>query len=51
MIEQKLTDKCVDCKKPFEYGVNIFTEAGRREIAITGICEKCFDSYFEEDEE
>ena len=38
--------KCVDCKETFEFGVNIFTDAGFREIAISGVCEKCFDSYF-----
>ena len=42
--------KCIDCGQPFKYGVNIFTKEGHREIAISGTCEKCFDSYFEDDE-
>lgn len=43
-------DKCIDCKEPFEFGVNIFTDAGFLEVAISGLCEKCFDSYFENDD-
>jgi hypothetical protein len=43
--------KCIDCGQPFNYGVNIFTKEGHREIAISGTCEKCFDSYFEDVED
>lgn len=51
MIDQIKDDECFDCKEPFKFGVNIFTDAGIREIAISGVCEKCFDSYFENDDE
>ena len=34
---------CVDCGKPFTWGVNVLTELGRRETFITGMCETCFD--------
>jgi hypothetical protein len=43
-------EKCIDCEEPFKFGVNIFTDAGFREIGISGICEKCFDSYFKDEE-
>lgn len=42
--------KCIDCKQPFKFGVNVFTREGQAEIAISGTCEKCFDSYFTEEE-
>lgn len=41
--------KCLDCKQPFKFGVNIFTIDGHKEVAISGVCEKCFDSYFEDE--
>ena len=28
-----------------------YTEAGLREVEISGLCEECFDKLFEEDEE
>ena len=37
---------CVSCSKPFTFsgpGQNVFTEAGRREVSISGLCETCFD--------
>ena len=40
--------KCLDCGEPFKFGVNIFTLEGHREVSISGTCEKCFDSYFED---
>lgn len=43
--------RCIDCGQPFKFGVNIFTKEGHAEIAISGTCEKCFDSYFEGVEE
>jgi len=43
--------RCIDCKQPFKFGVNIFTKEGAAEVRISGICEKCFDSYFEDDDE
>ena len=37
---------CIDCKKPFKFGVNIFTKEGHKEVTISGLCETCFDSIF-----
>ncbi len=32
---------CIKCKQP---GIpNCYSEAGRRELQISGLCEKCFD--------
>lgn len=39
--------RCIDCKLPFKFGVNVFTKEGHVEIGISGTCEKCFDSYFD----
>lgn len=41
---------CFNCKQPFT-SANVFTNAGLREIAISGMCEKCFDELFAEEEE
>lgn len=38
---------CVDCKKPFKFGENIFTNDGWAEVKISGTCESCFDGYFD----
>lgn len=39
------TDKiCVKCKAPAFY----YSDAGRREISISGVCEPCFDELFKE---
>ena len=49
--EEDLIDKlpvCIDCHHPFQYRSNIFTEAGKRKIYISSICEKCFNTFFEE---
>ena len=45
-IENKIV--CLDCKKPFTFGVNIFSEDGRKEAKISGMCESCFDDLFDE---
>ena len=59
MIEQRLVGRqyvnkedarCIDCGRPFKFGINIFTPEGHREVAISGTCENCFDSYFEDEE-
>lgn len=42
---------CRKCRQPFEMGVNVFTDAGRRETAISGVCEKCFDEMFGDEDE
>ncbi len=39
---------CLLCKQPFKYGVNVFTREGMKEIAISGMCESCFDGLFDE---
>jgi hypothetical protein len=43
--------KCIQCGDPFKNGVNVFTREGHAEIAISGVCERCFDALFEDDEE
>ncbi len=40
---------CVECKQPWHPRTH--TEAGRREYAISGMCEDCFDELFEEPED
>ena len=42
---------CLHCKQPFNYGVNVFTREGMKEISISGMCESCFDGLFDDDEE
>lgn len=44
---------CIECKKPFEDGVNVHTEAGWRETKLSRMCESCFDDMeiISEDEE
>ena len=37
---------CVECKQPAE--PRIFTPAGQKEYAISGLCERCFDHLFGE---
>lgn len=34
---------CVECKAPFQHGVNVHTEAGWRETEMSHMCENCFD--------
>lgn len=38
---------CIQCRDPFRFGVNVLTNAGYREVQISGLCEKCFDGLFE----
>lgn len=38
---------CVSCKEPYS-DKNVFTQAGWRETLLSGLCEKCFDSMFQE---
>lgn len=43
------TGLCISCHRP---GLaNCYSEAGRREFGISGLCERCFDRMFAEDEE
>ncbi len=45
---------CVSCARPFRFGLKsdpmatVYTHDGKREVAITGTCERCFDSFFYE---
>lgn len=41
---------CMLCHEPFST-VNVFTPEGAKETQISGICESCFDSLFDEDGE
>jgi hypothetical protein len=47
-MENKVKGLCVDCGRPALE--NCYSEAGRREVAITGLCELCYDKACEEDE-
>ena len=38
---------CIKCRKPPTF----YSEAGKREYQITGLCEPCFDQIAEEPEE
>lgn len=48
---------CMNCHQPFKFGtlgqpgVNVYSEAGHREVAISGLCELCFDDITREPEE
>lgn len=37
---------CIKCKQPPTF----YSEAGRKEYGITGLCEPCFDEIFKEEE-
>jgi hypothetical protein len=43
--------RCVECKEPFKWGVNVFTKDGAKEVAISGLCEACFDTICAEPED
>lgn len=40
-MDNKSKGLCVQCGKPALE--NCYSEAGRREVSITGLCERCFD--------
>jgi hypothetical protein len=40
--------KCISCKQ--DALPKCYSEEGRREFYISGMCEHCFDEMFEEDE-
>lgn len=48
---------CINCGQPFkggnkgEPGVNVYSRDGMREVAISGMCETCFDGLFEDEED
>jgi hypothetical protein len=43
--------KCIQCRDPFKFGVNVFTREGAAEVRISGMCERCFDALFDEDDD
>jgi hypothetical protein len=43
--------KCIQCRQPFKYGVNVFTKEGHAETKISGMCEKCFDKLFKDEDD
>lgn len=45
--EAKQNRRCVVCKQPPVF----YTDAGRREYEISGVCEMCFDKMFPPDED
>lgn len=55
--EPRADQLCVSCRKPFIFGpasdpaANVWTIDGKKEVAITGICERCFDALFDDAEE
>ena len=42
----RLKGLCINCKEPAL--ANCYSNAGRKEYTISGLCEKCFDSIMEE---
>ena len=46
-MENKAKGLCVDCGKPALE--NCYSDAGRAEVAITGLCEFCYDKACEEE--
>jgi len=48
MAQLDTDTKCVVCKKPALE--NCYSEMGIKEVYKTGICEKCFDELFKEDD-
>ena len=47
--EAHKTGVCVQCRQPAL--PKCYSDAGRREYNISGMCEQCFDSLFEEKED
>ena len=41
---------CVECRQDVDKEGRIYSPAGAREYRISGVCEKCFDSMFGDDE-
>ena len=48
LIEATKQGICVQCKEPAL--PKCYSAAGRREYAISGMCEQCFDAMFADDE-
>jgi len=43
VVVDRAEAKCIHCGDPFKFGLNVFTREGQKEIAISGMCERCFD--------
>tara|TARA_R100001480_G_scaffold3723_2_gene9726 strand:- start:11931 stop:12143 length:213 start_codon:yes stop_codon:yes gene_type:complete len=41
---------CVSCRQFVHHGVNMFTSTGLREFEMSGMCERCFDDTYGEDD-
>lgn len=54
LVGRKYVDResarCIDCQQPFKFGANVFTREGHLEVANSGKCELCCDSYFRDEE-
>lgn len=48
---ENLKGLCIECQQPFKFGTNVFTKEGLAETRISGMCEKCCDALFEEDDD
>ena len=42
--------KCILCKEPFTES-NVYTDLGWKETQVSGMCEKCFDECFMDNED
>jgi hypothetical protein len=50
-MQQRLkSGVCISCGQPFTDG-NVHSDAGWRETQISGMCEDCFDTLLEEEED
>lgn len=49
-ILEHISRHCVQCSKEFS-DKNVFTSEGWNEVWISGMCEKCFDDLFKDEEE
>ena len=47
-LDNQKEGRCVQCG--LDGLNNCYSDAGRREFKISGLCEKCFDEIFDEDE-
>lgn len=41
---------CIECQEGFS-DKNVFTDAGKRETQISGLCGRCFDNMFKDEDE
>jgi len=49
LVDKENNPICLNCGRPaLEH---CYSNAGRREVFISGICEECFDKMFKEEEE